>query len=86
VAVSLSIKNVPDEVAIKLRERAERHRRSLQGELLAIVDEAVETPSEMTIAELKAYVDSLGLKTGDARKLDAPLLTFDERRAHTAGR
>ena len=86
MAVSLSIKNVPDEVAIKLRERAERHRRSLQGELLAIVDEAVETPSEMTIAELKAYVDSLGLKTGDARKLDAPLLTFDERRAHTAGR
>jgi plasmid stability protein len=86
VAVSLSIKNVPDEVAIKLRERAERHRRSLQGELLAIVEEAVETPSEMTIAELKAYVDSLGLKTGDARKLDAPLLTFDERRAHTAGR
>jgi antitoxin FitA len=86
VAVSLSIKNVPDEVAIKLRERAERHRRSLQGELLAIVDEAVETPSEMTIAELKAYVDSLGLKTGDARKLDAPLLTFDERRAHRAGR
>lgn len=86
MAVSLSIKNVPDEVAIKLRERAERHRRSLQGELLAIVEEAVETPSEMTIAELKAYVDSLGLKTGDARKLDAPLLTFDERRAHTAGR
>ena len=65
MAVSLSIKNVPDEVAIKLRERAERHRRSLQGELLAIVEEAVETPSEMTIAELKAYVDSLGLKTGD---------------------
>ncbi|MCJ7796561.1 MAG: Arc family DNA-binding protein [Thermoleophilia bacterium] len=65
MAVSLSIKNVPDEVAIKLRERAERHRRSLQGELLAIVEEAAGTPSEMTVAELKAYVDSLGLKTRD---------------------
>jgi len=65
VAVSLSIKNVPDEVASKLRERAERHRRSLQGELLAIVEEAVGTPSEMTVAELKAYVDSLGLQTYD---------------------
>jgi plasmid stability protein len=65
VAVSLSIKNVPDEVASKLRERAERHRRSLQGELLAIVEEAVGTPSEMTVAELKAYVDSLGLQTCD---------------------
>jgi plasmid stability protein len=65
VAVSLSIKNVPDDVAIKLRERAERHRRSLQGELLAIVEDAVGAPGEMTVAELKAYVDSLGLRTGD---------------------
>ena len=65
MAVSLSIKNVPDEVASKLRERAERHRRSLQGELLAIVEEAVGTHSEMTVAELKAYVDSLGLQTRD---------------------
>ena len=37
MAVSLSIKNVPDDVVALLRDRAERHHRSLQGELLDIV-------------------------------------------------
>jgi hypothetical protein len=34
---SLSIKNVPEEVIARLRERAERNHRSLQRELLALV-------------------------------------------------
>ena len=38
--VNLSIKNVPDEIAEELRERAARNHRSLQGELLAIIEEA----------------------------------------------
>lgn len=38
--VTLSIKYVPDHVAQRLRERAARNHRSLQGELLAIVEEA----------------------------------------------
>jgi plasmid stability protein len=37
---SLSIKNVPEEVIERLRERAERNHRSLQRELLALVCEA----------------------------------------------
>jgi antitoxin FitA len=37
---SLSIKNVPEEVVERLRERAERNHRSLQRELLALVCEA----------------------------------------------
>ena len=41
VPVTLSIKYVPDHVARRLRERAARNQRSLQGELLAIVEEAV---------------------------------------------
>jgi plasmid stability protein len=39
--VSLSIKKVPDEVAELLRKRAQRHHRSLQGELLSILEAAV---------------------------------------------
>jgi antitoxin FitA len=35
--LNLSIKNAPDRVVQRLRERAEQHHRSLQGELLAIV-------------------------------------------------
>jgi plasmid stability protein len=37
----LSIEDAPDHVVDRLRERAKLHRRSLQGELLAIVETAV---------------------------------------------
>lgn len=38
--VNLSIKGVPEEVAQRLRDRAQRHHRSLQGELMAIIEAA----------------------------------------------
>ena len=38
--VSLPIKNVPENIAAKLRARAERNHRSLQGELMAILEAA----------------------------------------------
>ena len=41
MAVSLSIKDVPEELAAGLRERAARHHRSLQRELMALVEAAV---------------------------------------------
>ncbi len=39
--VTLTIKQVPDRVAQKLRSRAAASHRSLQGELMAILEEAV---------------------------------------------
>jgi plasmid stability protein len=41
---NLSIKNVPDELVGKLRERARANHRSLQGELLALVSQAIREP------------------------------------------
>jgi plasmid stability protein len=38
--VNLSIKNAPDGLVRQLRESAGRHHRSLQGELLAIIEAA----------------------------------------------
>jgi antitoxin FitA len=38
--VTFSVKNVPDDLAQRIRERAKRNRRSLQGELIAILEEA----------------------------------------------
>ncbi len=58
--VSLSIKNVPDELAQKLRERAKRNHRSLQGELLAILEAEAE---KLTLEELSEWVKASGLKT-----------------------
>jgi hypothetical protein len=39
---NLSIKDVPEEIAEALRQRAAANHRSLQGELMAIVKEAVQ--------------------------------------------
>jgi plasmid stability protein len=43
--VDFSIKRVPDDLAKRLRRRAERHHRSLQGELLAILHDAATAES-----------------------------------------
>jgi plasmid stability protein len=52
--VSLSIKNVPEAIVDRLRERAKRNRRSLQGELLDLVERAAQEapiPSARTVYE-----------------------------------
>ena len=61
--INLSIKNAPDEVVQRLRQRAERYHRSLQGELLAIIEEAVRPDRALSPAELLAEVRRLGLRT-----------------------
>lgn len=61
--VTLSVKNVPDEVVAQLRERARRHHRSLQGELLVILEEAVGA-EKVTVSELRRWVGDMGLRTG----------------------
>lgn len=45
MAVNLSVKNVPEAVARGLRERAAQNHRSLQGELMAILEDAVSSPN-----------------------------------------
>lgn len=48
MAVNLSIKNVPDAIAGALRARAEQNHRSLQGELMAILERSVSDPVTRT--------------------------------------
>lgn len=62
---SLSIKNVPEEVMVELRARAKGNHRSLQGELLAILEDTVATPKKISVAELRRRVKELGIETGD---------------------
>ena len=61
--VNLSIKNAPDEIMARLKERAAKHHRSLQGELLAIVEDAVSAPRRLTPKDVLAEVRRLGLRT-----------------------
>lgn len=60
--VSLSIKNVPDRVVARLRERAKLNRRSLQGELLTMLEEGV-GGAQITVEALAARVRASGLRT-----------------------
>jgi antitoxin FitA len=63
MAVNLSIKNAPDEVVRRLRDRAARHHRSLQGELLAIIEAAVQDDGPASAADILAEVRRLGVRT-----------------------
>jgi plasmid stability protein len=60
---NLSVKNVPDELMERLRQRAARHHRSLQGELMAIIEESVRSNEHLTPEKLLAQVRNLGLRT-----------------------
>nr|WP_294531150.1 Arc family DNA-binding protein [uncultured Rhodopila sp.] len=60
---NLSIKNAPDHIVERLRARAERNHRSLQGELMAIIEAAVQADRPATPAEILADVRRLGLNT-----------------------
>ena len=61
--VNVSVKNVPDDVVDKLRRRARRHHRSLQGELMVILEEAA-APG-LTVDQAEVRLTSLGLGSGD---------------------
>lgn len=68
MAVNLSIKDVPDELAHRLRQRAARHHRSLQGELMSIIEQAARsdpldpaTPGAAGLSTPRSWV--LGTKT-----------------------
>ncbi len=63
MSVNLSIKNVPPDVVERLRRRAERHRRSLQGELLSIVEQAVQSEHHVSPLQLLAEIRGLGVDT-----------------------
>ncbi len=47
---NLSIKDVPEEIAQALRARAARNHRSLQGELMAIIEAAAKEPAAQPAA------------------------------------
>lgn len=63
--VTLSIKNAPAAVVRRLKQRASRHHRSLQGELLALVEAAAreEEAGLLGPEELLAEARALGIRS-----------------------
>ena len=66
--VNLSIKDVPDHIAEALRVRARRNHRSLQGELMAMLETHVGGRPFKAMALLEE-VRALGLNTPDESTL-----------------
>ena len=64
MTVNFSIKKVPDELAERLRERAKGNHRSIQGELMSILEDTL-APRNLTMEEAHRMVKALGLKTSD---------------------
>jgi antitoxin FitA len=81
--VNLSIKNAPDDVVERLRKRAARNHRSLQGELMAIIEDAVRPPSAryLTPSEVLAEVRKLGLNSPNEA---AEIIRADRDGGHSA--
>jgi plasmid stability protein len=63
MAVSFSIKNIPDHLAEKIRQRAAMNHRSLQGELLAILNESVKEEKVLQPSDVLSELERIGLKT-----------------------
>ncbi len=67
---SLSIKNVPDDILERLRERAKRNHRSLQGEVLTILEEATaEQRRSRTVREVLERIRELDFHTDDSTQM-----------------
>jgi plasmid stability protein len=63
--VTLTVKNVPVDLAKRLKQRAARNHRSLQGELMAILQEAgreEEPVGYLTLDDIAELAKRLGLK------------------------
>ena len=57
MTVNLSIKNVPDTLAEALRTRAECNHRSLQGELMSILEQATgQQAAQSRVVSARAYL------------------------------
>ena len=63
---SLSIKNVPDDVVERLRARAARNRRSLQGELLDLIERAADEVPTISAREVYDRIRKLNLPAGES--------------------
>ncbi len=56
--MNYTLKNIPDAIYEKIKLRAQRHRRSVNSEIIAILGEVV-TPQRVSVEEFLARADEL---------------------------
>ena len=62
MAVDIALRDLPDSLVRRLKERAESHHRSLEGEIVALLEEVLPGDS-LTPEEVFRRVRELGLET-----------------------
>ena len=72
--MNLSIKNVPENLVEQLRIRAKRNHRSLQGELLNILELTVR-PQRLNMNNVRNRLEILDFQTGE----DAAIMIREDR-------
>jgi plasmid stability protein len=77
---SLTLKRVPDEIHERLKERAERHRRSMNSEAIRILERAL-MPSRMSAEDAIAKAEALNDRIG--KPFDSTLLEEKKREGLT---
>jgi plasmid stability protein len=86
--VDLSIKRVPDALAERLRKRARRNNRSLQGELMAILEDALHAPPSSATAttvrqQRPAFASRPSVPRGVAPRSESTLMIREDRDGRT---
>ena len=73
---NVTIRNLDDEVMARVRERAERHHRSVEAELRHIIGAAV---CPVDIEAFKAAAAAIRARTADRPQTDSTLLIREDR-------
>lgn len=68
---NLSIKDVPEQWAQALRQRAARNHRSLQGELMSLIERAVVEPSAGSSSSMTSIPAGITASTGQMPGFDS---------------
>ena len=77
---NLLIRDVPEHVVQTLKHRAAGRRRSLQQEMLEILEQAAEQPTAMTAAEIATAIRERLAETGRTFEDSTPLIRADRER------
>lgn len=64
MATNLTMENVPEDILEHLRNQARRHHQSIEGEALAILEEALR-PQRLTIEDVRERLNDLHPATSD---------------------
>jgi len=76
----LLVRRVPDSLVRSLKQRAAQHRRSLQQELVGILESAVEEPPNHNPAQIAAAIRTRLRKTGRTFSDSTRMIREDRRR------